>query len=818
MGSSDRSRWWLGAEALVHAAVVVLPWSLEGALSWASPLLLGLGGGAFVLWLIGARRHHRRFSTHLVLWLPLAVLAVAVAQLVPLPPGVLGALSVPAAELRDSTLVPLGLDGLRPVSMDPPSTARAVVRLVGLVGLLATALQLGRLEEARRRLARGLALVPLSIAVVGYGHLIAGEDLLFGVHNLVWGPGLVTPFANTNHLAAFLAFGATMAIGLALTAASRDSVLGWGAVAFACGLGVFLSLSRGGIGSFAVTSVVLGVLVSARRRGFRGALPWVAAGAAALFAGAVALEPLLVRAETLDSVEKWRSTKVELWPMLASGVVRFWRGGLGVGAFELGFTRFQTGDLNVTYTHPENIVLQWAADLGLPLAAGLGALAVAAAVRLWRAARGDLLDTALFVGLLGLVLHDVFDFALEMNGVAAPAAVALGLLARARPRDVSSPRQATGRTLAGVTVALLALGAMAAWRGLPTHRVAEAELAGLLKAGASPEAVRGRALALIDRHPSDWVLYANAASDAAQRGDAREALAWANRVLFLHPAPSMHVTVARALLRLGRATQALGELRMAWASGDASSLELGVAVAAREQWWDRLVIERPGHLTAVYELLRRRGDAAGAVSVLDAAQLLPPTEAVGTEAAALRVRHEAELGEPRVALALLDALPEAERTSTTTRLLRVQLLRRTGDVGAAVTELERLQVREPANTGVGLELSATLAASGRPIAAVDALVRLRPFVKDQATRALLFEREGDLWASQDRPGRALEALQTASRLQPSRADLHYKLARVHERLGIPRAAVEAVRAGRRLDTPEGAAAADAWIQRLQASP
>lgn len=815
MPASDHSRWWLAAEAALALALVAVPWSFGGAPPWSLWLVVGFGAASLLLWIIGASKNHRRWGPNLLLALPAAAVVVALVQLLPLPPGLLSALSPPGFELREFALVPLGLDRWRPITMDAPSTARALARAIGLGSMALVALELGRQAHVRRRLLVVLALSGVSVAVCGFGHLLANVDSLFGVYHFYASVPLQTPFGNTNHLAAWLTLTGTVALGLALDAKTRDAAIGWGAAAFACGVAVFLSYSRGGIGSFVATWGLVGAAVLARRGGgIRSVLPWVAIAATIAFAGLLSFEQLLARAETVSSVEKLGSTKVELWPMLARGALHYWPLGLGLGAFELGFARFQDKQLDVTFTHPENIGLQWASEAGLPITLGLAAVLVVLFVRARKRTWELPLERTAMIAVAGVLLHDVFDFSLELNAVAVGVAITAGLVcAVERERE---GRVAVRRAGPVAAVVFIAVSVVAALAGLPTHAEKERALAEAINAGQTVEMVRAQAVASIDRHPADWVLYANVASDLARRGQPRESLAWVNRLLFLRPSDARaHVAAAQALLRLGKPLQALIELKSAWALGDSASLELGVNVAAKENAFDRILLDTRGHLTRVYRLLRARGRVDDAVRLLDAAEQSVLTDDVRAELQVLRVLHAAEVGDAEEALAHWGELPEAERRTSDLAMVRVEALRKLGRVDEAAAELERLCNREPGNTGVAFFLADLLEGQRKLAAARQVLGRIRSQASSQDVRARTFQAEARTWMTEERWPRALEAYQTASRIEPARADLHYRIAEVYERMGSLHSALDEVRRGRLLDTPEGAKAQDSWVARLE---
>ena len=817
MPKSDQSRWWLAAEGALGLSLLVAPWCFGGSPPWTLWLVVFGGAASLLLWAVGAARNHRRWSFHPVLLLPFGAALLCALQLVPLPPALLSVVSAPAYELRDFALVPLGLTHWRPISLDAPSTARALARFLGLGAMLFVALELGRMEAARQRLLGLQALVGLSIALTGLGHLLASAESLFGVHRFVATLSLLTPFGNTNHLAAYLALSATVALGLALGTKSRDVAIGWGAAAFLCGLAVFLTLSRGGIVTFVATWALVGASVLAQRGGgIRSVIPWVLIGGTVLFAGLLAFEQLVARAETVSTVEKLHSTKVELWPMLWEGEVHTWPLGMGAGAFELGFTRWQTEQLDVTFTHPENVAFQCLADWGLPLTLALLVFALVMVRKTWLRVYALPAERTVLLGIVGVLLHDVFDFSLELQALPVPAAVLLGLAMGAGASGVERRNVAWHGPLR--VAALMSPAFLALWWGLPAHGEAEARLAQAIQERRPVDDVRRLAIALIDRHPSNWVLYADVSTDFAQRADPRETLAWVNRLLFLRPSDDRaHVAAGNALLRLGQPLQALGEFKTAWSLGDVSSLDLALAVAVKHHALDRLLMDREGHLTVLWQRLRRRGQDTEAFALLDSVEVSAAGDAVRAEASVLRVRQQSEGNDPQAALASWEALPETEKQKMPQQLVRVALLDRLGRSDEALASVEKLVARSPEQLDVTLRLVDMLAARGRPAAARTVLERARPFLVGPQQRSTLFQREATLLVQEERWGRALEALQTASRIEPTRADLHYRMAEVLERMGSLHSALDSIRKGRILDSPAGAKAQDANVARLEAA-
>lgn len=802
-------------------AVVSLVVCMGGAPSWTSWLLLGSASVALLTWTIGASSQRRRAGWHPLMTLLCGLGVVAALSLIPLPAMVLGLLSPANAELRDFALVPLGLEAARPLTMDSPSTWRALARLFSLSATAFVSLQLGRRAGSRRRLLSVIAITGGLTVVVGFGHLLAGAETLFGTWRYFANVPLVSFFGNQNHLAAYLGFSGTVALGLALETRSREQAIAWAAIALGCGVGVFLSLSRGGIATFVVTWALVGGLHLARKQGgVRAALPWLVIGATGIFAIALASDQLLDRLATLSTVQQLHNSKLDLWPMFWDGAMGYSRGGMGLGSFELAFSRFQTEQLDFTFTHPENLVLQWVSELGVSLSVLLLGASVFVGWRMSQQARGAILESTVLIGVLGVGLHDLFDFALELNGLPVSVVVALGVCAAREQEgaDESSRRVHVRRSSLGLCVVLVAAGVFALTRGLPPHADAEQRVLAQVEAQRPASEVRVAAVQAIDRHPADWVLYSAVAHELSRQGAPRESLAWTNRVLFLRPRDTRaHVAAGRALLRLGQPTQALLEFKTAWLLGDNTSLDEGLVLAAQQSAYDRLLVDTPGLLTKLWERYRLLGKLAEGQALLDAVELLPPSSEVLAEAQILAVLQSDAMGRPADVVTRLEALPGDVQARPELVVLAANSLSKLGRADEGIKRLDVLARKEPQNASVAVALASLLGQERRTSEGRDVLNRSRPFVATPRGRAMMFVQEADLWIVDDRLPRALEALQTASRIEPDRAEFRYRVAQVYERMGRFRSALEEARAGCQLDNPQGASVQAAWVARLEAA-
>ncbi|HSP80410.1 MAG TPA: O-antigen ligase family protein, partial [Myxococcaceae bacterium] len=768
---SRTSRYSLGAEVALAVLMVLCPLALGGAAGWLLWPLVLLAGGAFVLACVGARRQGQ--SLHLPLMvLPLgAGAALCLLQLVPLPAGLLSALSPEAAALRDFILVPLGLEGPRPLSLEPTATWRELGKHLAYLLAFVAAVQVSRSRQARHRLLATLAATGAGLAVLGLLHELLGVDELLGLVAFAHArPPLVTPFGNPNHLAAFLGLSSTVALGLALSRGTLAQAAPYARAAVLGGTGVLLSLSRGGIAFFVFGQLALALLLLRRRRAGQGGGQGVAVllGLLAVLAvgGYAASERLRVELGSLAGVESLRRGKMEPWPMMLEAA-RAFPLGMGRGAFASAFPRYQTEPNPNTFTHPENAVLQLAAEFGVP-----GLLLLLAVLwgfgRLLRREGLGTVELAVLAGVAALGLHELFDFSLELPASAVAALVVLATVARPEERAQSrTPRGFAPRPVLVGGMGLTALALLALVPGGHTLEEAEVELAALISSRAPLDEVRARGLALIDRHPADYALQDLLGTACAAEGAAAEALAFANRALYLRPLDARaHRVAARALLSLGRRTQAFLEYRLAFEAGEQAVLKdeaLGLARTLEEL--RALTPDSPAMVAQlVSELARRPGAQELALAWLGEARERLDASPEAVVLWELEARLRLSRREFAEAEAASEEVSRREPEALASHLLRADVLRARGRQEEALRALEALRARFPGEVELSFSLARQQLEAGLTQRARETLQQVSPFLSSLEQRARLFQLEGASFEQEGYLARALESWRTASRI------------------------------------------------------
>lgn len=830
MPRESRRRFSLAAEILLIVAVVVTPLSLGGAPRWATPPAVFLSCAALVLAVVSATRRKLPIRIPLIA-AGLIVAAVACGlQLVPLPFAWLRFLSPAAGETTAFVLEPLGLSPVRPLSIDPSATHWELARHLAYASALIAASYVGAARPARQRLLQAIALTGVAVVGIGFVHRFLGLTSLLGLYSYkIAQPPLLSTFGNANHFAGFLILTSAISLGLALRSDRAQDGWLWGLAYAAQGVGVLLSLSRAGIGAFVATQLLLAIWMllrpwlaknaasatpprgsSSAASGKSAALVAAAAAAVIGIAAYLALDRIAAELETANSVEKLRTSKIEMWPSMAQAVRAFAGTGMGRGAFQLGYSRYQDRDASEQFSHAENFVLQLGSELGVPVTLIILALAAWGVARLFRERGASPLDAAVLCGVVGLAGQNLFDFSLELPACALCGAVALGLVARANEGPAGTttqqPRRAQAFASFATVTALLAL-----WLGRHDFHAAETRIETLAMSG-NLRVLKAAAREEIDRHPADYLLHDWVAQAAAAHREPREALASVNRALFLRPIdPAAHLLAARSLMTLGHRRQAFLEYRLAASGGEGHALVEAIPlVKTYDELAEVVPLTAGATLDAARTLTARRAALAEQLIEERAQGELSSSGDLWLELAAFRRGHDV----PSALTALEKAaalMPEDPRPTT----LRAEILAGQKQPSQAIALLDTYVKQHPAQLGPWLSLARLHLAMADPVGTLDVLRRASPFVTTAAERSQLLVAQSAALRAQGKTASALDAMRSASRLVPESASLQYALAQQLEALGRPREAIHAIEQGRQHDSPQAAQGMQDWISRLE---
>jgi hypothetical protein len=419
----------------------------------------------------------------------LLFLALVLLQLAPLPPALAVALN---PRLADSIALE---PGWRPLSLWPPDTLRGLAFLASMLVVHVSAATLFDRLDARVRFRRFLAGLALALSLLALAQAATGTGLVYGLfapreaapeQKTVFGP-----FINRSHYGGYMLLLTPVALGVLLGAlreyarrvgpranlrrllvglsSPEGSALIYAAAAGVASVASFLaSLARGALLAFAGALALSGVMA----RGTRRLALWLAPLAlGALVLNWYGTERVAERFEMFRKVAPdrpivWRDTLSRmqgLW-LLGSGFNTFGPAMSRVTAWSLprgatpwrepyetsiahsplaGFTSPPAIGWFTWYPEAHNDYLQVLVENGLPglFLALLGALAVLRGVRH---------DPWLLAALLGVLLHCLVDFDLQITAIAvlfvALAAMPTRPASRGRAVDEEDdPEPAAGR-------------------------------------------------------------------------------------------------------------------------------------------------------------------------------------------------------------------------------------------------------------------------------------------------------------------------------------------------------------------------------------
>lgn len=372
----------------------------------------------------------------------LAVIVLIALQLVPLPRGLLLAVSpeshaIWSAAANVATLAGATPRTAWPISVDPQATAFELFRLVALLASFSTAAMLVRNHARRQTLAMVLCAAAVFEVLYGVREAALQRYAIWGWVNRLVFDRVTGTFVNPNHFAHYVAIILPMALFIAaarwhrvgypdmpafrrLAAVIEHSAVSAGFAvvsALACVAGVLLAQSRG-----ALLAMVAGLLaVAAFLPGRRAPRVALAAGAALVIVAALALflgpERTVARFGGSESALGGRRIGLES----AAGIWnRFPILGSGAGTFERVVSMEQREDLTRIYHHAHNDYAETAATLGtagfviafIALVAGYVALvrmtfgAAASEISWSRIA----FQTAALASVTIALVHALFDF------------------------------------------------------------------------------------------------------------------------------------------------------------------------------------------------------------------------------------------------------------------------------------------------------------------------------------------------------------------------------------------------------------------------
>jgi len=470
-----------GAVGLLAAvALCPFPVGCQDQFWWGVMALVALPAAALVLGGAAARGRFLREKWLLVLLVALAVLMLV--QLIPLPRGLVGALSSRRVELAGEAASALGANDARFL----PMTASTKQTRDALLLFLVCALAFAASSLVFRR-SRQLRLLYACLGVAGtlmalYAAIVALDD----------GARLHGAYTNANRFASLLGMCLLASVAwrlLAARAGSRAQVIAATVAAAACGLAFVATLSRMGIASLSAAVLLLTFLALRREEAASNvadtrARRLLAVGASVAASAVLAslltsFDPVWERYSVLFDQDLAGNGRVVCWGMALGIVPDFPVLGSGAGSFQHVFPLYQEpGRLSGFWKYAHNDYLNALTDLGV---VGIALVIAAAALwyrAAWRASQSPSTTQRVAswtgIGAVTFVaLHSLADFVLKQPANALIFATLAGATAGvAVVRDRIGPRPRTRAPLAvaaliGVAAVFFIIPVMMAGRAYP---------------------------------------------------------------------------------------------------------------------------------------------------------------------------------------------------------------------------------------------------------------------------------------------------------------------------------------------------------------
>lgn len=576
-----RTTW--AVEVSITLLVIGTPLAIGTVHLWPVVAMLSVATFAFAALIARGRRRHLPIKLFPMGLLLLIACVWTGLQLVPLPPGLVGALSPGAGEVFEQvyTGTPLS-DAWRPLSLSAPATALELLKLLAAALAFLVVVNYFTDRHRARRLLKAVAWSGFLVALVGFFTKLFMATQILGFYPLPRADVFFfSTFVNPNHLAGFLLLCAPVALGLSLSAHGRQDRALYGFMGVIMGVAVFMSLSRGGMVALVAGLVFLmGFAATRRARRLRHTVAVQAAVAAVLvLAGYLAYDAVIKELKTLGDAQAVREdTKIQSWsavmPMLADHPIT----GIGRGAYRTVYPRYKTLNHRATFTHAENETLQYLADWGF-LVGGAFVLGLIGCFLVGlRRAKTSYSMGGILAGVFACMLHNQVDFNLETGAVMLVFFVLFGVLAAApfshagKPGEfetrVKLPRPAAWGLVAAVVAIAAAATPYAARHDFDADSQHLLEVQNRVgKVEPCDDSAVGRAACeLMDHHPADYLapLVIGRANLAAEPPDLPRAVRWLAAAMFLNPTdPVAHRLAGRALFLIGHKDQALVEYRLA---------------------------------------------------------------------------------------------------------------------------------------------------------------------------------------------------------------------------------------------------------------
>jgi O-antigen ligase len=399
-----------------------------------------------------------------------------------------------------------------PISLDPTATRIEVLKGITYMLAFMTSLRIARNRRGAAFLSEAIIVTGLVLAVAALLHPAFGTHKLYGV----WEPQSsyagrwhhLAPLLNPNNLAGYINVALCLALASSFSPRPRVPRPILAAVVTVLVATQVWVASRGGVLTMILgAAIVVAILRMGHMRRRRGA------AVISLLAGVIAIAGVVMfvlansdqaALELLDT----GSSKPELFREALRMVPVYPIWGIGRGAFESAFPAFRETGGYWTATHPENFIVQWVTEWGVPVGFA-GLLAIGFSLRPDTALARSSTAAGAWAAIAALTVQNLADLGSEVPGlVVAPvvcAAIVVGGSSGLPTRFRAEKWAQVPRAMTMTTAVLAACALLTAAAGTPYElNVDQRRLHDLaIEQQADVYDVEAAAVAAMLRHPAE---------------------------------------------------------------------------------------------------------------------------------------------------------------------------------------------------------------------------------------------------------------------------------------------------------------------------
>lgn len=426
----------------IYFLLIFTPLAFGGVKPWAFTIMEAVSFIIFGAWLLRMAALKRlEFYITPLLFFMLALAAVAVIQIIPMPPVMLSVVSSSSLRLYN-TFLNDGAALWRPISIDPQSTLDELWKLLSYIAVFIVIINHFKTRPQITKTLRLVIWLGVGIAVFAVIQRLTWNGRMYWFYPVkpgfepstghIWGP-----YINRNHFAGYMEMAIPLALGFFLYRMTEIKVMQdmpiirklhiyaannalmhmcvFMSSALVMTAVLFISLSRGGIAGLAVGIIVF-LLMSFKRKSLKGKAAVLAMIGAVLLVLVVILSWGRMEDRFDDLAQADTNPRFETLKDSVNLVRDFPLLGTGFGTFKTSYLSYQTKHSRVLFIHADDDYLETMADMGLiglALAVGIIFFFFYPVVQVWRVRNNTFVKCMAAAGVAScsaLVLHGFTDF------------------------------------------------------------------------------------------------------------------------------------------------------------------------------------------------------------------------------------------------------------------------------------------------------------------------------------------------------------------------------------------------------------------------